>query len=120
MWEFLSQNLRNKISVTDFFSRLWGMRETNTNSKLEYTKTLVSGQEQSRVNLHSSRARPILHNRILSPRLRTLTIGPVRDELPTAKRRALAEDGLLLTPESLNSKFPARQSRWNKGEDFRS
>ena len=44
MWEFLSQNLRNKISVTrfchrisvtDFFSRIWGMRETNTNSKLE-------------------------------------------------------------------------------------
>ena len=45
MWEFLSQNLRNKIlsqnlrnkiSVTDFFSRIWGMRETNTNSKLEF------------------------------------------------------------------------------------
>ena len=30
-----SQDLRNKISVTDFFSRIWGMQETNTNSKLE-------------------------------------------------------------------------------------
>ena len=34
----MSQNLRNKISVTDFFSRIWGMRETNTNSKLERDK----------------------------------------------------------------------------------
>ena len=41
MWEFLSQNLRNKISVTDFLSRIWGMRETNTNSKLE-SGTLMS------------------------------------------------------------------------------
>ena len=39
MWEFLSQNLRNKISVTDFFSRIWGMRETNNNSKLEKIET---------------------------------------------------------------------------------
>ena len=43
VWEFLSQNLRSKISVTDFFSRIWGMRETNTNSKLELVaRTLVS------------------------------------------------------------------------------
>ena len=41
MWEFLSQNLRNKISVTDFFCRIWGMRETNTNSKLEYRASIV-------------------------------------------------------------------------------
>jgi len=25
VWEFLSQNLRNKISVTDFFTRIWGI-----------------------------------------------------------------------------------------------
>ena len=60
MWEFLSQNLRNKIfvtrsprhkiSVTDFFSRIWGMRETNTNSKLEKTY-VVENQVKIKIDI---------------------------------------------------------------------
>ena len=37
MWEFLSQNLRNKISVTDFFTRIWGIARDKHQFKIGKT-----------------------------------------------------------------------------------
>ena len=41
MWEFLSQNLRNKISVTDFFSRIWRIAQDKHQFKIGIMADLI-------------------------------------------------------------------------------